>query len=51
MTKYFSLLPRIEIRMRYLNCVYNRNQYNNIIKRKGYDGSELHYLNNKGELI
>lgn len=49
--KYFSILPRIEIRMRYLNCVYNRNQYNNIIKRKGYDGSELHYLNNKGELI
>ena len=49
--KYFSILPRIEIRMRYLNCVYNKYQYNNIIKRANYDGSPVPYLNNKGELI
>lgn len=49
--KYYSILPRIEIRMRYLNCVYNRNQYRNIIKRKNYDGSKLYYLDSKGELV
>lgn len=49
--KYYSILPRIEIRMRYLNCVYNRNQYNNIIRRKNYDGCQLSYLDSKGVLV
>lgn len=47
--KFYSILPRVEIKLRYLNCIYTRQQYNNIIKRKEYDGSELRYLNSKGE--
>lgn len=49
--KYFSILPRVEIKLRYLNTVYNRHQYTNILKRKDYDGTPIHYLNAKGELI
>lgn len=35
--KYYSILPRIEIRLRYLNMVYNKYQYNSIINRTDYD--------------
>lgn len=49
--KYFSILPRIEIKLRYLNCVYNKQQYNKIITRKDYDNSILPYLDNKGGII
>lgn len=35
--KYYSILPRVEIRLRYLNMVYNRHQYNSIIKRVDYN--------------
>lgn len=35
--RYYSVLPRIEIRLRYLNMVYNRYQYNSIIKRTDYN--------------
>lgn len=49
--KYYSILPRVEINLKYLNTVYNKYQYNNIIKRTNYDGSVVPYLNNKGELI
>lgn len=31
--KYYSILPRIEIRLKYLNMVYNRYQYNAIRNR------------------
>lgn len=48
--KYYSILPRVEIRLRYLNCVYNKVQYNTIINRKDYDNKELFYINNKGEI-
>lgn len=49
--KYFSILPRVEISLRYLNCVYNKQQYNRIIKRKNYDGNPVPYLNQKGEIV
>lgn len=49
--KYYSILPRIEIRLRYLNALYTKSQYNNIINRKEYDGSPLAYLDSKGELV
>lgn len=49
--KYFSVLPRIEIRLRYLNCVYTKQQYNKTISRKDYDNSTLFYLDNKGGLV
>lgn len=49
--KYFSVLPRIEIKLRYLNCIYTKQQYNKAISRKDYDNSDLFYLDNKGGLI
>lgn len=48
--KFHSILPRIEIKMRYLNTVYNKAQYNNTIKRKDYDGSPISFLDVKGEI-
>ena len=45
--KYYSVLPRIEIQLRYLNMVYNKNQYRNIIEQKGYNEEyDLKYFNN-----
>lgn len=35
--RYYSVLPRVEIRIRYLNMVYNKHQYNGIIKRTDYN--------------
>ena len=49
--KFYSILPRIEIKLKYLNCVYNKKQYNSIINRKDYDNGELHYLDTTGGLI
>ena len=51
--KFYSILPRVEIKLRYLNCVFNKYQYNMIINRKDYnkDINTLQYLDNKGELI
>lgn len=48
--KYYSIKPRIEITLWYMNCVYTKNQYNTIIKRKDYDGTPLYYLDNFGGL-
>lgn len=42
--KYYSILPRVEINIRYLNMFYNKHQYNQISKRKNYPKeSELKY--------
>lgn len=49
--KYYSILPRVEIKLRYLNCVYTKRDYDRIISRKNYDGSPLNYLNSKGGLV
>lgn len=35
--KYYSILPRVEIRLRYLNMVYNKHQYKSTIGRVDYD--------------
>lgn len=35
--KYYSVLPRVEIRLRYLNMVQNKHQYTSIINRTDYD--------------
>ena len=44
--KYYSCLPRIEIRLRYLNMVFNKHQYNSIINRADYnDEANLQYFN------
>lgn len=48
--KFYSILPRVEIKLRYLNCVYNKYQYNMITNRKDFqEGNTLSYLDNKGE--
>lgn len=33
LNKYYSILPRVEIKLRYLNTLYNKYQYNMISKR------------------
>lgn len=35
--KYYSVLPRVEIRLRYLNMVYNRHQYSSVVHRTDFD--------------
>lgn len=35
--KYYSILPRVEIKLRYLNMVYDKHQYNSMINRSNYD--------------
>lgn len=43
--KLYSILPRVEIDLCYLNAVYNKKQYNNIVKRKDYtDDMQLCYI-------
>lgn len=37
--RYYSVLPRIEIRLKYLNMVYNKHQYNSVVKRTDYEES------------
>lgn len=49
--KYYSILPRVEIKLRYLNCVYTKNFYNAMLARKGFNNPNLHYLDRKGELV
>ena len=34
--RYYSVLPRVEIKLRYLNMVYNKHQYNSILNRVDY---------------
>ena len=48
--KYYSILPRVEITLQYLNAVYNKAQYKKIISRKDYDNGPLAYLDNSGRL-
>lgn len=49
--KYFSILPRVEIRLRYLNAVYNKVQYKQIINRKDYDNGPIQYADRFGRII
>ena len=42
--KYYSILPRVEIHLRYLNMLYNKYQYNSMIKRVE-KGSNVDYFN------
>ena len=43
--KYYSILPRVEIRLMYLNMVYNKHQYEQIVKRKDFtEGMKLDYF-------
>lgn len=49
--KYYSILPRIEIKLQYMNAVYNKNQYKRIIERKDYDNAPLQYMDRYGRLV
>lgn len=43
--KFYSILPRIEIRLRYMNMVYNKYQYNIITNRADFtDNMTLEYF-------
>lgn len=48
--KYYSILPRIEITLKFLNMVYNKHQYNSMINKSNYDQkSNLNYFRIEGE--
>lgn len=50
--KYYSILPRVEIYIRYLNYITNVHQYNQITNRKTYDESfSIGYLDNQGNPV
>ena len=49
--KWYSILPRVEIKLRYLNCVYTKKFYDSMLARKGFDNPNLQYLDRKGELV
>lgn len=43
--KYYSVLPRMEIDLKYANQVFNYHQYKTITKRKDFpEGATLHYF-------
>jgi len=47
--RYYSVLPRIEIRLRYLNMVYNRHQFNSVTHRSDYkEEYDLQYFHVDG---
>lgn len=47
--KYYSILPRVEIYIRYLNYMTNVYQYNQVINRKDYNTEyPINYLDNFG---
>lgn len=39
--KYYSILPRVEIKLKYMNMLYNKHQYNSIMKRKDIDKDRI----------
>lgn len=49
--KYYSILPRVEIKLRYLNALYNRNQFNSLKNKKDYEKiNQAVYIDSKGEI-
>ena len=49
--KFYSILPRVEIRLRYLNMVYTKQQYDQITNRKDFNEEEytLDYFHMEGK--
>ena len=46
--KYYSILPRVEINLLYSNYLYNKHQYDSMLKRKDFtDGINLNYFGGK----
>lgn len=51
--KFYSVLPRVEVKLRYLNCLYNIKSVKKLIERKDFDKTSpqpLIYLNKEGNL-
>lgn len=51
--KFYSILPRVEVKLRYLNCLYNKKSVKKLMERKDFDKvgpKPLIYLNEKGNL-
>ena len=49
--KYYSILPRVEIFVNYLNCVTNKYNYDQITNRKDYNsGYPIQYIDRFGNL-
>lgn len=42
--KFYSVLPRLEIRIHFMNMVYNKNQYKTISNRKDFNNMTLNYF-------
>jgi len=42
--KYYSILPRVEIHLRFLNMLYNKYQYNSMVNRIGIDSASVNYF-------
>lgn len=41
--KFYSVLPRIEIKLKYMNMLYNKQQYKAMTNRVGVEGLDLNY--------
>ena len=39
--KYYAILPRVEIRLSFMNMVYNKHQFNSIINRVDFDPNTM----------
>ena len=50
--KYYSMKPRVEIKLKFLNMLYNKHQYNSISNRKDFieKGCQVNYYH-KGECL
>ena len=49
--KFYSILPRVEIQLRYLNVATNKKQYNVITSKKNYNQDyPISYLDNLGNI-
>lgn len=50
--KLYSILPRVEIKLRYLNYATNKYQFNKIVNRKLYNENyPINYLDNTGKAV
>ena len=49
--KWYSILPRVEIKLRYLNGLYTKKQFDILTARKQCSELVVPYLDNKGEMI
>lgn len=49
--KFYSILPRVEITLNYLNMVYNKQQAISVAKSLGVSSGIAYFGNDKGELL